>query len=68
MRLLLGVLGAGRVARRRPDPGVLLLDQRLVVELLVGRVAPELVRTRSCSRSAKASASRSASDSSRIAL
>ena len=41
-RLLLGVLGAGRVAGRRPDARVLLGDQRVVVEVLVRGVAPEL--------------------------
>jgi hypothetical protein len=36
------VVGAGRIARRRADAAVLLGDQVLVAELLVGRVAPEL--------------------------
>ena len=39
---LLGVVGAGGVARGRPDAGVLLRDQVLVGELLVVDVAPEL--------------------------
>ena len=40
--LLLGVLGAGGVAGRGADALVLLGDQVLVVEVLVGHVAPEL--------------------------
>ena len=42
-RLLLGVVRARGVAGGGADAVVLLLDQRLVVELLVGRVAPELL-------------------------
>src|SRR4051812_4363709 len=41
--LLLGVLGAGRVARCRPDAVVLLGDQPVTVEVLVRGVAPELL-------------------------
>ena len=41
-RLLLGVLGTRRVARRRADAVVALVDQALDVEPLVGRVAPQL--------------------------
>src|SRR5258705_1791179 len=39
-RALLGVVGAGRVARRWPDALILLVDQGGVVERLVGGVAP----------------------------
>ena len=42
-RLLLGVLGARGIARGGPDAVVLLLDQAHVVEVLVGRVAPQLL-------------------------
>ena len=37
-RPLLGVVGAGRVAERGPDPAVALGDQLLARELLAGRV------------------------------
>ena len=67
-RLLLGVVRAGGVAGRGPDPDVALGDELLVVRCSSGAYPQRSRRTRSCSRSANASASRSASDSSRIAL
>ena len=42
-RLLLGVVGLRRIARRRADAAVFLADQVLVGEGLVRRVAPELL-------------------------
>src|SRR5947209_11842254 len=42
-RRLLGVLRAGRVAGGRADSHVLLTDERLVVQLLVGLKSPELL-------------------------
>ena len=39
----LGVVRAGRIAGRRADAAVFLLDQLLVVELLVGGIAPEFL-------------------------
>jgi hypothetical protein len=41
-RALLGVVGAGRIAGRRPDADVLLGDQLVVRQYLVGGVAPQL--------------------------
>ena len=38
---LLAVVGAGGIARRRPDAAILLAHQLLVGERLVGRVAPD---------------------------
>ena len=39
---LLGMVRAGRVARRRADALVLLADDRGIVEVLIWRVTPEL--------------------------
>ena len=57
---LLGVVGAGRVAERRPDAAVALGDQ-LVVPRASLPAAYHSRRARSCRYSANASASRSAS-------
>ena len=35
------MIGTGRIARRGPDATILLLDQRVVVELLTRRIAPQ---------------------------
>ena len=40
MRALLGVIRAGRIARRRPDAAILLVDQLLVAQALLAAVAP----------------------------
>jgi len=57
----LGMVGLRRIAGRRANAAVFFRDQILGRQRLVGRVAPQFLRTRWCNRSAKASASRSAS-------
>jgi len=60
-RRLLGVLGLRRITGRGTNAAILLGDQVGGPERLVGRISPQFRRKRWCRRSAKASASRSAS-------
>jgi adenylylsulfate kinase len=64
---LLGVIGTGRIARRGADAAVLFLDQLFVAESLRLSKAPGDAGPR-CRYSAKASAKRSASAFTRMAL